>query len=309
MVNTLAPGRLDDRHAAVLRDLPPVGLRVRRRVPADGVGQHAAAQPRRRHVRGRDVADRREPARLVLGRVVRRLRQRRLAGHLRGQRLGLQRPRHRDRARVPEQRRQRAAGVQDRHLLRSEALRQPLLARLGAQPAPAQQRRRHVSRDRPRRRHRPAAQQPRRRRGRLLEPRRPRHRGRGLDRPPRAAAERASSRPRTGSAVELVGHASRTATRSARASRSASAGTRQMREVVLGDGYGSQNTLRQHFGLGDATAGGRTARAVAAIRRRCRRFTDVAVDRIVADHRRRGRGWSRSATTEPAIAPVPALPG
>jgi hypothetical protein len=29
-------------------------------------------------------------------------------------------------------------------------------------------------------------------------------------------------------------------------------GNRQMREVVLGDGYGSQNTLRQHFGLGDA---------------------------------------------------------
>jgi hypothetical protein len=29
-------------------------------------------------------------------------------------------------------------------------------------------------------------------------------------------------------------------------------GTRQMREVVLGDGYGSQNTLRQYFGLGDA---------------------------------------------------------
>src|SRR6187549_1298241 len=28
---------------------------------------------------------------------------------------------------------------------------------------------------------------------------------------------------------------------------------RQMREVVLGDGYGSQNTLRQYFGLGDAT--------------------------------------------------------
>ena len=27
----------------------------------------------------------------------------------------------------------------------------------------------------------------------------------------------------------------------------------QMRELVLGDGYGSQNTLRQYFGLGDAT--------------------------------------------------------
>ncbi len=31
-------------------------------------------------------------------------------------------------------------------------------------------------------------------------------------------------------------------------------GTRQMREVVLGDGYGSQNSLRQYFGLADATS-------------------------------------------------------
>ncbi len=31
-------------------------------------------------------------------------------------------------------------------------------------------------------------------------------------------------------------------------------GKLQMREVVLGDGYGSQNTLRQHFGLSDSTA-------------------------------------------------------
>ena len=31
-------------------------------------------------------------------------------------------------------------------------------------------------------------------------------------------------------------------------------GKQQMREVVLGDGYGSQNSLRQHFGLGDATS-------------------------------------------------------
>ena len=27
-----------------------------------------------------------------------------------------------------------------------------------------------------------------------------------------------------------------------------------MREVLLGDGYGSQNSLRQHFGLGDAAS-------------------------------------------------------
>ncbi len=29
-------------------------------------------------------------------------------------------------------------------------------------------------------------------------------------------------------------------------------GTRQMRELVIGDGYGSQNSLRQYFGLGNA---------------------------------------------------------
>jgi hypothetical protein len=27
-----------------------------------------------------------------------------------------------------------------------------------------------------------------------------------------------------------------------------------MRELVLGDGYGSENSLRQHFGIGDATS-------------------------------------------------------
>jgi hypothetical protein len=31
-------------------------------------------------------------------------------------------------------------------------------------------------------------------------------------------------------------------------------GVQQMREVVLGDGYGSQNSLRQYFGLGDRTS-------------------------------------------------------
>jgi len=30
-------------------------------------------------------------------------------------------------------------------------------------------------------------------------------------------------------------------------------GKQQMREVVLGDGYGSQSTLRQYFGLADKT--------------------------------------------------------
>jgi len=31
-------------------------------------------------------------------------------------------------------------------------------------------------------------------------------------------------------------------------------GKPQMREVVLGDGYGSQNSLRQYFGLSDAAS-------------------------------------------------------
>jgi hypothetical protein len=31
-------------------------------------------------------------------------------------------------------------------------------------------------------------------------------------------------------------------------------GKKQMQEVVLGDSYGSQSTLRQHFGIGGAAA-------------------------------------------------------
>jgi len=58
-------------------------------------------------------------------------------------------------------------------------------------------------------------------------------------------------------------------------------GAAQMREVVLGDGYGSQNTLRQHFGLGDVDRldelrvqwPGKGAVQV---------FRDVPADRIVA---------------------------
>ncbi len=48
--------------------------------------------------------------------------------------------------------------------------------------------------------------------------------------------------------VELVGTESNRDAVGARVYASVG-GTRQMREVVLGDGYGSQNTLRQHFGL------------------------------------------------------------
>ena len=52
--------------------------------------------------------------------------------------------------------------------------------------------------------------------------------------------------------VELVGTKSNRDAVGARVSLVAK-GQRQMREVVLGDGYGSQNSLRQHFGLADAT--------------------------------------------------------
>jgi hypothetical protein len=57
-------------------------------------------------------------------------------------------------------------------------------------------------------------------------------------------------------------------------------GTTQLREVVLGDGYGSQNSLRQHFGLGDAE---RVDELVVRWPRsgRVQTFRDVAPDRIV----------------------------
>jgi hypothetical protein len=54
----------------------------------------------------------------------------------------------------------------------------------------------------------------------------------------------------------------------------------QMREVVLGDGYGSQNSLRQHFGLGDAALADeltvRWPRSGIV-----QRFHDVAPNRII----------------------------
>jgi hypothetical protein len=52
--------------------------------------------------------------------------------------------------------------------------------------------------------------------------------------------------------VELVGVKSNRDAVGARVSLRAK-GQGQMREVVLGDGYGSENSLRQHFGLGDST--------------------------------------------------------
>ena len=53
--------------------------------------------------------------------------------------------------------------------------------------------------------------------------------------------------------VELVGTKSNRDAVGARVSISVK-GKPQMREVVLGDGYGSQNSLRQYFGLNDASA-------------------------------------------------------
>ena len=57
-------------------------------------------------------------------------------------------------------------------------------------------------------------------------------------------------------------------------------GTRQMREVALGDGYGSQNSLRQYFGLGEAT---RVDELVVRWPRSgvTQTFTNVSADRIV----------------------------
>jgi enediyne biosynthesis protein E4 len=53
--------------------------------------------------------------------------------------------------------------------------------------------------------------------------------------------------------VELVGTKSNRDAVGARVT-AVNKGKLQMREVTLGDGYGSQNSLRQHFGLGDATS-------------------------------------------------------
>jgi hypothetical protein len=57
-------------------------------------------------------------------------------------------------------------------------------------------------------------------------------------------------------------------------------GTQQMREVALGDGYGSQNSLRQYFGLGDRTS---VDELIVRWPRsgKAQTFRDVAADRIV----------------------------
>jgi len=81
-------------------------------------------------------------------------------------------------------------------------------------------------------------------------------------------------------------------------------GLRQIREVTLGDGYGSQNSLRQHFGLGGS---GRIRSLTVRWPRsgRVQTFHDVAADRIV----RVTEG--RDAIEEPAYprAPIPSSSG
>ena len=83
-------------------------------------------------------------------------------------------------------------------------------------------------------------------------------------------------------------------------------GKLQMREVMLGDGYGSQNSLRQHFGSGDAAGGGRTDGEVAASGI-VQTFQNVAANRIIeiteGNDRAGGEalqdGWSSNETRRP----------
>jgi len=79
--------------------------------------------------------------------------------------------------------------------------------------------------------------------------------------------------------VELVGVRSNRDAAGARLTAVAK-GKRQIREVVIGDGYASQNSLRQHFGLGDdATVDELTVRwPRSGI---VQTFRDVAANRIV----------------------------
>ena len=80
-------------------------------------------------------------------------------------------------------------------------------------------------------------------------------------------------------AVELVGTESNRDAVGARVY-ATTGGGRQMREVALGDGYGSQNSLRQYFGLGDHTS---VDELVVKWPRtgRTQTFRHVAADRIV----------------------------
>ena len=77
------------------------------------------------------------------------------------------------------------------------------------------------------------------------------------------------------------------------------AGRHQVREVVLGDGYGSQSSLRLHFGLGDA---GAVNELVVRWPRsgRVQRFRDVPADRIV-------RVVEDEDTWRPVVVPPPGM--
>ena len=79
--------------------------------------------------------------------------------------------------------------------------------------------------------------------------------------------------------IELVGTSSNRDAVGARVY-AKTAGMRQMREVVLGDGYGSQSTLRQYFGLGDRPV---VDEIVVKWPRsgRTQTFRNVAADRII----------------------------
>jgi hypothetical protein len=80
--------------------------------------------------------------------------------------------------------------------------------------------------------------------------------------------------------------------------------------VVLGDGYGSQNTMRQYFGLGDAA---QVDELVVKWPKtgETQTFKNVPADRILQITE--SSGSEAAALVEkrytPAIAPVPALPG
>ena len=201
-------------------DLPAIGIRIRRAcssrwrratcccaIDGDGTFEDTTEKSER------------QSAGLVLGRVLRRFRQRRLAGYLRRRWLGVQRQGHRDRARLPEQRRQQAEaftrpgiffdpkyfgtaswhGWERNRYLRNE-------------------RRRHLHRDGPRGGNGSDDQQPRRGGGGFLESRRAGHRGVGFDRQTRAAARTKSDRKRNWLASGTGGRRSRTGMRWARGS-------------------------------------------------------------------------------------------
>ena len=257
----LAAGRVADRHAALLPDLPAVRLRVPRGLPADGVGQHAAAQPRRRHLRGRHRGER-TPTR---------------SGWFWGASFadfdndGWQDIYSADgwvyndtgteieldflNSVVSEQKR-----LQDRDVLRPEVVRHAVVARLRAQPPAAQQRRRHVPRDRPGGGQRPAARTAAASRwptsgtaGGWTSPCRRRPTG---TRCCKNEVGRHAALARRGTG----GHQIEPRRGRARASTSRVGAKRQMREVTAGDGYGSRELAAPALRPGRRATGRRARR-------------------------------------------------